>query len=106
MPPPPLPFLGLPAPESHTGGLSQGGYSRGGGWKAVFCHRALEFPHQDSSGDRPPSTLLLLLLLWQREPASPCEPVCSGVGLGAPQEEADPQDQLGGLLVDRTVNAT
>lgn len=70
VPPPPLPFSRSPAPGSHTGGgggvpPSQGGYSRGGGWKAAFCHRALELPHQDSSGDRPPSTLLR----WEPNPS-------------------------------------
>lgn len=55
----PTPFAlpALSSSKSHMGGQAEEGYSRQADWKAAFCHCALEFPHQDASGDRPPSTL-------------------------------------------------
>lgn len=53
----PCPLCSSCALPRATGGAGRGSYSRRGGWKAACCHCALEFPHQDASGDGPPSTL-------------------------------------------------
>lgn len=55
--PTPSALPALSSSKSHMGGQAEEGYSRQADWKAAFCHCALEFPHQDASGDRPPSTL-------------------------------------------------